>query len=100
MAEQDAARLGLSMVDISGGEALIRKVRRSVAMVDWLAARVAGLNERQQTFHLLLRKRGAGTSPAHREKGQKTRSAGVRHPVAKPLCQEPDPTPSGLPGDT
>lgn len=43
MAEQAAQRLGLDMTEISGGEALIREVRRSAAMVDWYAARVAEL---------------------------------------------------------
>lgn len=43
MAEQAAARFGLDMTEISGGQALLREVRRSASMVDWLALQVAGL---------------------------------------------------------
>jgi hypothetical protein len=42
-AEQAARRFGLDMTEISGGEALLREVRRSAAMVDWLALQVAEL---------------------------------------------------------
>jgi hypothetical protein len=43
MAEQEARKFGLDLAEISGGEALIREVRRSAAMVDFLAALVAAL---------------------------------------------------------
>lgn len=44
MAEQEAARFGLDMTEISGGKALLREVCRSAAMVDWLACQVAELD--------------------------------------------------------
>ena len=56
MAEQEAARFGLDMREISGGEALIREVRRSAAMTDWLAARVAALPEDDLTFGVASRR--------------------------------------------
>jgi hypothetical protein len=42
--------IGLDLTDSSGCEALIREVRRSAAMVDWLAWRVAGLDEDDMTW--------------------------------------------------
>ena len=56
MAEQEAARFGLDTADVTAGEALIREVRRSAAMVDWLAARVAELGEDDLTWGVASRR--------------------------------------------
>jgi hypothetical protein len=45
-----AARFGLDMTDITGSEALIREVRRSAAMVEFLAARAAELSPEELTW--------------------------------------------------
>lgn len=44
------ARFGLDMTDITGSEALIREVRRSAAMVEFLAGRVAELTLEEMTW--------------------------------------------------
>ncbi len=58
--EQEATaavvRFGLDMTDITPGEALLREVRRSAAMVGWLAWRVAQLEEQALTWGLTKRK--------------------------------------------
>jgi hypothetical protein len=56
MAEQETARFGLSTVDVTAGEALIREVQRSAAMVEWLAVRVAALPEDDLTWGLVGRR--------------------------------------------
>lgn len=44
------ARFGLDMTDITGSEALIREVRRSAAMVEFLAGQAAELSPDQMTW--------------------------------------------------
>lgn len=59
-AEREAAaavaRFGLDMSDVTAGEALIREVRRSAAMVAYLAFRVSLLDDTQMTWGLTKQK--------------------------------------------
>lgn len=50
------ARFGLDMSDVTAGEALIREVRRSAAMVAYLAYRVSLLDDTQMTWGLTKQK--------------------------------------------
>ena len=55
-AQAAVARFGLDMSDVTAGEALIREVRRSAAMVAYLAFRVSLLDDSQMTWGLTKQK--------------------------------------------
>jgi hypothetical protein len=87
MAEQETARFGLSTVDVTAGEALIREVQRSAAMVEWLAVRVAALPEDDLTWGLV----GRRITPPGTPNGQPTVHVEQRariHPLVLMLNQE------------
>ena len=63
MADQEARRFGLDTTDITAGEALIREVRRSAAMVDFLAVLVAGLDLDDLTWGIASRRITPASTP-------------------------------------